>query len=63
MHYLQDFVAVELIRGHVHYTFNMGYGHVTLKDNSAATLADNKYHSVWIRRPSRYQQVRMAGLV
>ena len=47
----------------MHYTFNMGYGHVTLKDNSAASLADNKYHSVWIRRPSRYEQVRTGGLI
>ena len=33
------------------------YGSVTLKDNSATSLADNKYHTVWIRRPSRKVQV------
>ena len=52
-----DFLAVELIEGHIHYTFNMGYGPVTLKDNAENSLADNKYHSVWIRRPTRYEQV------
>jgi len=52
-----DFIAVELIKGHIHYTFNMGYGPVTLKDNSVNSLADNKYHSVWIRRPTRYEQM------
>jgi len=52
-----DFIAVELIKGHIHYTFNMGYGAVTLKDNSKSSLADNKYHSVWIRRPTRYEQM------
>jgi len=52
-----DFISVELIRGHIHYSFNMGYGPVTLKDNSITSLADNKYHSIWIRRPSRYEQM------
>jgi len=52
-----DFIAIELIQGHLHYTYNMGYGPVTLKDNSATSLADNKYHTVWIRRPSRKVQV------
>ena len=37
------------------------YGSVTLKDNSVASLADNKYHSVWIRRPSRSEQVSQAS--
>ena len=30
---------------------------MTLKDNSASSLADNKYHSIWIKRPSRNEQV------
>jgi len=53
----EDFLAIELIKGHIHYTFNMGYGPVTLKDNAINSLSDNKYHSVWIRRPTRYQTV------
>ena len=34
------------------------YGPTTLKDNSVTSLADNKYHSIWIKRPSREEQVK-----
>lgn len=52
-----DFLAIELVSGHIQYTFNMGYGPVTLRDNLDSSLADNKFHSVWIRRQNRYKQV------
>jgi len=52
-----DFIAIELINGHIQYTINMGFGHITLKDNVDRSLADNKYHSVSIKRPNRYSQV------
>jgi hypothetical protein len=35
------------------------YGPVTLKDNLDTSLADNKFHSVWIRRQNRYKQVQL----
>ena len=38
------------------------YGPVTLKDNAVTSLADNKYHSVWIRRPDRFEQVTVGAI-
>jgi len=52
-----DFIAVELVKGHVQYTVNMGYGNLMLKDNSQRSLSDNKFHSVRIFRPNRNSQV------
>jgi leucine-rich repeat transmembrane neuronal protein 1/2 len=38
----QDFVAVELVNGHVHYVLNLGYGIIAIKDNSPKSLSDNQ---------------------
>jgi len=50
-----DFVAVELVNGRLHYTLNLGYGPISIRDNSPGTLADNKWHRVSIGRPERYR--------
>lgn len=47
----QDFIAIELVNGHIHYVFNLGDGVVTLKDKAKAPLNDNRWHSVSVRRP------------
>ncbi len=54
-----DFMAVELINGRLHYTLNLGYGPITIKDNAGGTLSDNKWHRVSIGRPSRYKHTLM----
>lgn len=46
-----DFIAVELVSGHIHYLFNLGDKTVRIRDNSKAALNDNKWHSVSIGRP------------
>ncbi|KAK6635116.1 hypothetical protein RUM44_000365 [Polyplax serrata] len=46
-----DFLAVELVNGHIHYLFNLGDKTIRIRDNSKAGLNDNKWHSVAIGRP------------
>ncbi len=48
-----DFISVELLEGRLHYTLNLGYGPITIKDNAPDTLSDNQWHRVRIGRPSR----------
>ncbi|GAB0092873.1 neurexin-1 [Sergentomyia squamirostris] len=46
-----DFIALELVNGHIHYVFNMGDGPVTIRDKSRMHMNDNRWHSVSVRRP------------
>lgn len=46
-----DFVAVELVNGHVHYTFDLGDGPITMRDKSRMHMNDNRWHQISIRRP------------
>ncbi|XP_017967806.2 neurexin-1 isoform X2 [Drosophila navojoa] len=46
-----DFVAVELVNGHIHYTFDLGDGPITMRDKSRIHMNDNRWHQVSIRRP------------
>ncbi|CAF4797282.1 unnamed protein product [Pieris macdunnoughi] len=48
----QDFIAVELVNGHIHCVFNLGDGVVTMKDKLKNFLNDNRWHAVSIRRPT-----------
>ncbi|XP_047114681.1 neurexin-1-like [Schistocerca piceifrons] len=54
-----DFVAVELVSGHLHYVFNLGDGAVRVRDNARAPLNDNQWHAVTIGRPSARQHTLM----
>ncbi|XP_066534064.1 neurexin 3b isoform X2 [Hoplias malabaricus] len=45
-----DFVAVELVKGYIHYVFDLGNGPSLLKGNSDGPLNDNQWHSVVITR-------------
>ncbi|XP_055385088.1 neurexin-1 isoform X9 [Condylostylus longicornis] len=46
-----DFVCIELVNGHIHYTFDMGDGPITMRDKSRIHMNDNRWHSISIRRP------------
>ncbi|XP_050084975.1 neurexin-1 isoform X2 [Anopheles aquasalis] len=46
-----DFLAVELVNGHIHYVFDLGDGAITLRDKARIHMNDNRWHSVSIRRP------------
>ncbi|XP_067618490.1 neurexin 1 isoform X1 [Eurosta solidaginis] len=46
-----DFIALELVNGHIHYTFDIGDGPVTMRDKSRIHMNDNRWHQVSIRRP------------
>ncbi|XP_056637002.1 neurexin-1 isoform X2 [Diorhabda sublineata] len=54
-----DFVAVELVEGHISYIVNVGDGTVTLHDTHRNQLNDNRWHTVGIRRPSVKQHTLM----
>ncbi|XP_072535808.1 neurexin 3b isoform X3 [Salminus brasiliensis] len=45
-----DFIAVELVKGYIHYVFDLGNGPSLLKGNSDGPLNDNQWHSVVITR-------------
>ncbi|XP_019911892.1 neurexin-3b isoform X5 [Esox lucius] len=45
-----DFIAVELVKGFVHYVFDLGNGPSLLKGNSDSPLNDNQWHNVVITR-------------
>lgn len=47
-----DFIAVELVNGHIHYIFDLGDGPITLRDKSRIHMNDNRWHTVSIRRPA-----------
>lgn len=55
----QDFIAVELVDGHLHYVFNLGDGPRGVKSNTRTTLNDNQWHAVTIGRPSLHQHTLM----
>lgn len=48
----RDFIAVELVNGHVHYVFDLGDGPVRIRDTSKSKLNDGKWHAVSIGRPA-----------
>ncbi|KAJ8270012.1 hypothetical protein GJAV_G00109310 [Gymnothorax javanicus] len=45
-----DFIAVELVKGYIHYVFDLGNGPSLLKGNSDRALNDNQWHNVVITR-------------
>lgn len=55
----QDFIAVELVDGHINYVINVGDGPVRLRDNIRTHLNDNRWHTVGIRRPTPKQHTLM----
>ncbi|XP_076289211.1 neurexin 1 isoform X2 [Lasioglossum baleicum] len=48
----RDFIAVELVNGHIQYVFDLGDGPVRFKDISRSRLNDGKWHAVSIGRPA-----------
>ncbi|XP_051252213.1 neurexin 3a isoform X3 [Dicentrarchus labrax] len=45
-----DFIAVELVKGYVHYVFDLGNGPNLIKGKSERALNDNQWHNVAITR-------------
>ena len=45
-----DFLAVELVSGHIHLVFNLGQRSIELKDNYPGPLNNNQWHSITINR-------------
>ena len=51
----KDFFAIELVNGHIHYTVNLGYAAISIKDSSPRPLNDNRWHSVSVSRLSMFK--------
>ncbi|XP_068456854.1 neurexin-2-like isoform X2 [Clinocottus analis] len=45
-----DFIVVELVKGYIHYVFDLGNGPSLMKGNSDKQLNDNQWHNVVISR-------------
>uniref|UniRef100_A0A3Q3JF01 Neurexin 3a n=1 Tax=Monopterus albus TaxID=43700 RepID=A0A3Q3JF01_MONAL len=45
-----DFIAVELVKGYIHYVFDLGNGPNLIKGRSDRALNDNQWHNVAITR-------------
>ncbi|XP_043929443.1 neurexin-3-like [Protopterus annectens] len=45
-----DFIAVELVKGYIHYVVDLGNGPNIIKGNSDKALSDNQWHDVVISR-------------
>ncbi|XP_028250664.1 neurexin 3a isoform X4 [Parambassis ranga] len=45
-----DFIAVELVKGYIHYVFDLGNGPNLIKGKSERALSDNQWHNVAITR-------------
>uniref|UniRef100_Q07310-7 Isoform 7 of Neurexin-3 n=1 Tax=Rattus norvegicus TaxID=10116 RepID=Q07310-7 len=45
-----NFIAVELVKGYIHYVFDLGNGPNVIKGNSDRPLNDNQWHNVVITR-------------
>ncbi|XP_071372118.1 neurexin-2-beta isoform X8 [Centroberyx affinis] len=45
-----DFVVVELVKGYIHYVFDLGNGPSLMKGNSDKPLNDNQWHNVVVSR-------------
>ncbi|XP_047466457.1 neurexin 3a isoform X3 [Mugil cephalus] len=45
-----DFIAVELVKGYIHYVFDLGNGPNLIKGKSEKALNDNQWHNVAITR-------------
>lgn len=55
----QDFIALELVSGHLNYIFNLGDGPRKVRSNTRTTLNDNRWHAITIGRPSLRQHTLM----
>ncbi|XP_008554083.1 neurexin-3 [Microplitis demolitor] len=48
----KDFIAIELLDGHVHYIVDLGDGVLRIRDSAKSRLNDGKWHSVTVSRPA-----------
>lgn len=50
-----DFLALELVNGHVHLVFSLGERPFRVRDSNKMALNDNKWHVVTVSRPTSLQ--------
>ena len=47
-----DFMALELVGGRVHYSFDLGGGSRVLPDSGQRLVSDGQWHTVYVSRPT-----------
>nr|XP_005995332.1 PREDICTED: neurexin-2-beta [Latimeria chalumnae] len=45
-----DFIVVEIVKGYIHYVFDLGNGPSLMKGNSDKPVSDNQWHNVMVSR-------------
>ncbi|GAV00675.1 hypothetical protein RvY_11493 [Ramazzottius varieornatus] len=53
----KDFIALELVRGALHFTFDLGNGAKSLQSTVTFPLHDNRWHAAHISKPTRNEYV------
>ena len=48
----KDYLALEIIEGHIHYTYDVGNRARSLTDRLRRGVADNRWHRVFIQHPT-----------
>ncbi|XP_035035172.1 neurexin 2a isoform X8 [Hippoglossus stenolepis] len=52
-----DFIMVEMVKGYIHYVFDLGNGPSLMKGNSDKPLNDNQWHNVVISRDNNNMHI------
>ncbi|XP_029557325.1 neurexin-2 isoform X9 [Salmo trutta] len=52
-----DFIVVELVKGYIHYVFDLGNGPSLMKGNSEKPLNDNQWHDVVVSRDNNNMHI------
>ncbi|XP_069395998.1 neurexin-2-beta isoform X16 [Paralichthys olivaceus] len=52
-----DFIMVEIVKGYIHYVFDLGNGPSLMKGNSDKPLNDNQWHNVVISRDNNNMHI------
>ena len=59
----KDFIALELVKGHIRYVYDLGSGPRVVRSNFDQPVNDNKWHDIAILRPTLQQHIlRIDGI-
>ena len=53
----KDFLAIEMVNGHIRYVFDLGGGSRAIRDGYGHTLNDNRWHDIGVVRPNLNRHV------
>lgn len=53
----KDFIALEMVKGHIRYVYDLGSGPRVVRSTLAQPINDNKWHDIGILRPTLQQHI------